>query len=317
MDPAPRKPGIAQYLRVSAADVQNPQNSFDYQRQRIQSSLGQVDNDLPVVAEYADILSGLNSKRPQYQKMLEDARRGKFSHLAVYSIDRLGRTTEETLRTVQELVDMGVEVMVADTPNLQMSTPAGNLLLGIRAVIAQYEVEMLSQRVKDTKRMMLLNGDWPAVQPDGYTRVREPGGKGRRPSRIVIDPERAKMWREAWDLLLTGDYTLKKICQELHNRGYTRKSGKPWVWIDDETGNTRYADTAMQDSFRRAFYAGWVVSEAYGIVRGEVRGNWEPIVTDAEFDNGIKIMRHNAHGRVKEIRHYYMLSGILYMRIEG
>jgi DNA invertase Pin-like site-specific DNA recombinase len=94
--------------------------------------------------------------------MLADARDGKFSHLAIYSIDHLERSTDETLATVQELISLGIEIIVADSPNLEAGTPSGSLLLGIRAMVAQYEVDMFRQRAKDTKRMILMSGDWPA-----------------------------------------------------------------------------------------------------------------------------------------------------------
>ncbi len=167
------KPGIVLYLRVSSDDRQNPENSFDYQRQRIHDVIERGESGLPILGEYQDILSGTNNKRPGYQQMLRDARSGMFSHIAVYSIDRLGRSSDETLGTVREMMKLGVDIVVSDTPNMELATPSGSLFLGIRAVIAQFEVEMLSQRVRDTKRSILLGGGWPSPVPDGYIRKRE------------------------------------------------------------------------------------------------------------------------------------------------
>jgi len=316
MKPRRLRQGIALYLRVSSDDKQNPDSSFEYQRQRIQACIAQSQNDLPTIVEYSDILSGKNNRRPGYQRMLAEARDSQFSHLAVYSIDRLGRTTEETLSTVQELIRLGIEIVVADSPNMEISSPSGSLLLGIRAVIAQYEVDMFSQRVKDTKRAILLSGGWPAVLPDGYIRRREQQVRGRKRSTIEMDPERVQVWREAWDLLLAENHTLQKICQELHNRGYTRKSGKPWAWIEEKTGDQRYAISQLSHSFHLPFYAGWVVSPTYGIQRGEVRGQWPPLVSDAEFDEGQAILRRHDENKVRKKRHTYMLTGLLYMRVE-
>jgi hypothetical protein len=148
-------------------------------------------------------------------------------------------------------------------------------------------------------------------------RHREPQARGRPVGTIEIDPERAKIWREAWELLLAGSYTLEQIYQELHNRGYTRKSGKPWVWIEEKTGDKCYATSHISRSFHLPFYAGWVFSPVYGIQRGDVRGQWEPIITDAEFDRGLAILRNNDENKVRQKRHTYMLSGLLYMRIEA
>ncbi len=309
------RPGTALYLRVSTEDMQNPENSFEYQRQRIQDTQERSNLTLPVTAEYTDILSGKTDKRPNYQRMLQDARDGRFSHLAIYSVDRLGRNTQETLSALEELTDLGVEVLVADSPNLDMDTPSGNLLLRMRVIIAQYEIEMMSQRIKDTKRSMLMAGDWPATLPDGYRRTEEPRPGSRKPG-IELDPERAKMWREAWDLLLSKHYKLEPLCQELHKRGYTRKSGLPWVWLNEKTGENQYANSHLSRTFHMPFYAGWVISEKYDIKRGEVRGNWPQIVSDRELDRGIAILHDNDENKVRLKRHTYILSGLLYMRVD-
>jgi len=153
--------------------MQNPENSFEYQRQRIQDCIERGDVAPPIVTEYSDILSGKTSRRPGYQKLLQDARTGLFTHLAIYSVDRLGRNTQETLTFLDELTKLGVEVMVADSPNLEMDTPSGNLFVRMRVVIAQYEIEMMSQRIKDTKRAILSAGGWPSTLPDGYMFVKE------------------------------------------------------------------------------------------------------------------------------------------------
>jgi hypothetical protein len=60
-----------------------------------------------------------------------------------------------------------------------------------------------------------------------------------------------------------------------------------------------------------------VVSPKYGIQRGQVRGQWEPLVSDAEFDEGLAILLKNDENKVRQKRHIYMLSGLLYMRIES
>ena len=184
-------------------------------------------------------------------------------------------------------------------------------------MIAKYEVDMFSQRVRDTKHSILLAGGWPAALPDGYTRHWEQvGTRKRRGAVIELDPERSSIWREAWDLLLSGDYSMERICQELHDRGYVRKSGKPWAWMDEKRNDKRYAVSQLYHSFHLAFYAGWVVSKTFGIQRGQVRGRWDPLITDEEFDRGIAILRARDENKIRKTRHAYMLTGLLNMRID-
>ena len=138
----------------------------------------------------------------------------------------------------------------------------------------------------------------------------------RKQRTIMLDPHRSKVLREAWDLLLSGQYTLMEICQELHDRGYTRKSGKPWVWQDPETGTTCTASPELLQIFKNPFYAGWAVSKAYGYKRGDQRGVWPALVTDREFDEGIEILRHGDGRRDTYYRHVYLLATILFMRMD-
>ena len=292
------KQGIALYLRVSSDDKQDPENSFEHQRQRIQSCVAQNQNDLPIIKEYSDILSGKHSKHSGYQHMLWDAYNCQFSHLAVCSIDRLGRSSEETLCNVQAIVEMGIDIIVADSPDMTLAMPGGSPLLGMRAVVAQYEADMLSQQVKDTKRSILLAGGWPAALPDGYTRIRERQGRAHAADRIIHDAERAQMWKEAWNLLLSDQYTLEQISELLHNKGYTRRSGRPWYWIHPASEKSHSAISHLSRTFHMPFYAGWVVSPSNGIERGEIRGVWEPLVSDAQFDEGLMIL-HTYHSTSK------------------
>ncbi|MBN2149721.1 MAG: recombinase family protein [Anaerolineales bacterium] len=163
-------PGIAHYLRVSSDNKQHPAESFEYQRQRIETCFEHSDIDLPVVMEYCDVLTGKTSQRPGFQDMLEGARQGLFSHLGVYSIDRIGRNHVETLDIIEELSDLGITIIAADSPHLDFDTPNGNLFLRIRVAIAQYEIEMTSQRVEDSKKASLRSGNRPFQLPDGYRR---------------------------------------------------------------------------------------------------------------------------------------------------
>lgn len=137
----------------------------------------------------------------------------------------------------------------------------------------------------------------------------------RKRSYLVQDPERVEVLRYAWDLLLTGDYSIKQICHELHKRGYTRRSGKPWVKVDPESGKKDYGSgiSHLHHTFHMPFYAGWIVSERYSIKRGDIRGHWEPIVTDEEFDKSLEILRCHDQHKSRIQKHVYLCTGILYM----
>lgn len=109
------QPAWAVYLRSSVtADALIIQAR---QRAKIQTVLLDP-SPLPVFAEYSD----LGTIRPpywvNYQLMLADAQQGKFSHLALQDVTRLGRHESESFEAIQVLTQLGVQVYFADYPNL-------------------------------------------------------------------------------------------------------------------------------------------------------------------------------------------------------
>src|SRR5690606_28168447 len=96
------QPRSAIYLRTSSDESQKPELSRARQRFLIQSNV--LDrSDLHVIDEYIDVLTGKTPKREGYQRLLADARVGKFSHVVVERADRFGRNDTEALRAIDEL----------------------------------------------------------------------------------------------------------------------------------------------------------------------------------------------------------------------
>jgi hypothetical protein len=58
-----------------------------------------------------------------------------------------------------------------------------------------------------------------------------------------------------------------------------------------------------------------VASETYGIKRGEVRGTWEPIISDEDFERGLAVLAKHDENRTRTRRYTYVLAGLLYMRV--
>ena len=105
----PSQQGWAIYLRTSDEESQNPEASQARQRFMIDRAVLER-SDLPVVGVYRDVLTGRSPLRVDYQRMLEDARLGKFSHVVVERADRFGWNDTEALRAIDELDEFGVSV---------------------------------------------------------------------------------------------------------------------------------------------------------------------------------------------------------------
>ncbi len=302
-------PGIAIYLRCSDEDRQTPERSFALQRKAIEDivipRLG-----LPVVRVYHDLLTGTNYNRADFQKMLAECG-SIFSHIALYRVDRFGRDTAEGLQIAKQLRHAGVQIVPASNPNLDITTPDGWLLFTILLGLGEHEVGVLRLRTLGGMQAKLESGLWAHRAPDGYINVRRQIVGDKYEKWVEMDPERAPMIRLGWDLLLTGEHSLDQICIELDSRGCLRRGGKRWAWLDRH-GNQITAANALTKIFHNEFYAGWIVSPRFKIERGMVRSQAGAIVTDAEFDRGLKILEEHNH-RKTTASHPYLLQGMLYV----
>ena len=215
----PPQSGWAVYLRTSDEEAQNPENSQRRQRTAITRALLEA-SQLPVIDTYIDNLSGRYAEdRADYQRLLEDARAGRFSFVAVENAERFGRNDTEALRAIDELDDLGIGVRFADYPDLDPIDPDDRILVNLSFTLARRESLKLGQRVTGGLRAKRSAGGFLGRAPDGYINVeaKTPAELKRENGKytrwIEPDPDRFNIWREAWDLLLENKHTLEAICE--------------------------------------------------------------------------------------------------------
>ena len=86
--------------------------------------------------------------RPVKQDMLKRLRNGEYSAVVVYKLDRFARSFTELILDVQELIDKGIG-FVSLSEQLDFSTSAGTLQFRIISAFANYERDLISERVKE------------------------------------------------------------------------------------------------------------------------------------------------------------------------
>lgn len=315
--PAP-KPAWAVYLRTSGDENQKPELSRARQRFAIQKNVLER-SELPVFDEYIDVFSGKNPNRQGYQRLLQDARDGKFSHVIVERADRFGRNDTEALRAIDELHEYGVAVRFANSPDLDPIDPDDRVVVTLSFTLARRETALLAIRVKGGLKAKRESGGWCGQAPDGYRNVQERTSVdekhqfGRFTRRIELDPERAKLWLEAWSLLLEDKYTLQEIAETLHAKGYQRMRGGSFVTVT-KTGKRVPHISTLSNTFHNWAYAGWVVSKENGILPKTVRGNWEPLISGEDFERGLAILDRRVEHRTYKRTQDYLLTGMIYHR---
>ena len=95
---------------------------------------------------FSDTISGAKASRPGLEAALDFMRDDDV--LVVTRLDRLGRTTLDTLRTIDDLAQRGVAVLLLD-PKLDTRTKEGQLMVTIMSGLAQWERELLIDRTKE------------------------------------------------------------------------------------------------------------------------------------------------------------------------
>jgi len=99
-----------------------------------------------IALEVQDVGSGA-SLRPQREDLLKAARRREVDRVIVWRLDRWGRSLLDLVSTLQELVSLNVG-FVSLSEALDLTTPSGRALAGMLAVFAEFEHDILRDRVK-------------------------------------------------------------------------------------------------------------------------------------------------------------------------
>ena len=91
--------------------------------------------------------SGAKNDRPALNAMLSDMRRRKFDVIVVWKLDRLARSLKQLLTIGEECRSLGVD-LVSLRQNIDTTLPAGRLTFQILGAVAEFERELLRERVK-------------------------------------------------------------------------------------------------------------------------------------------------------------------------
>lgn len=144
-------------------------------------------------------------------------------HLVVAKLDRLGRNAADLLATVKQLTELGVTVHFVDIGGDSMTTsgPVGRLFLTMLAGFAEFEVEMIRDRTRQTMSHLRSQG-----RPTGGTL---PYGWQLVGNRWVPHPDEQHQLALMRDLERAG-WNYNRIMRDLNARGIPSKTGKAWTY---------------------------------------------------------------------------------------
>jgi len=132
---------VAIYCRVSTEE-----QDADKQEYICKEYCGK--NQHEVFKVYKDIISGKETSRPEFNKLLDDMRHYKFRAIVVTKLDRMGRSLSHLLSLFDEFGKKKVE-FIAVTQNIDTTTSSGKLQMQIMGAFAEFERNIISERTKE------------------------------------------------------------------------------------------------------------------------------------------------------------------------
>lgn len=173
--------------------------------------------------------SGGNTNRPAFQQMMDDAKKGSFSTIVVYRLDRISRNIGDFAALIQDLGRMNIG-FVSLREQFDTSSPMGRAMMYIASVFSQLERETIAERIRDNMHELAKTGRWlGGTTPTGFisesvTTVTI-DGKQKKAFQLALLPGEAHIVKQIFALYLETDSLTKTEAELLRRRIHT-KSGK-------------------------------------------------------------------------------------------
>ena len=204
------------YARVSTdqdEQINSLENQVQYYTELIQSK-----PNWKFVPGYVDegISGGSTKKRDNFNRMIRDAKAGMFDFIITKEISRFSRSTLDSIRYTQELLDYNVGVFFQND-NINTLDTDSEFRLVIMAGVAQDEIRKLSERLKFGFRQAIKNGH--VLGNDKLY------GYDKKDCVLTVNEEEAEIIRIIFDLYGNQRLGTRTISKRLMELGYTSREG--------------------------------------------------------------------------------------------
>ncbi len=252
-------------------------------------------NNIKIVALYKDLVSGRTAaKRPDFLRMIEDAKKGLFSKILVFHSSRFARNAEEARRYKRILKGYGVSVVSVTQLFGDPANPSTRLNEGINELIDEQVSENISFWMKHALMEKREQGYAPGNPPLGYFR------KTDNKKDWFVDPKEERIINEMYRLYATGKHSMKEVANILNSRDYKTKLGNPFTY------------SSIKCHLINRAYLGEIVSGIKGVPNRI--GKHKPIIIESLFNKvqAVMMKRRGNYGRPVAQHRFYLLQGVVY-----
>ena len=254
---------------------------------------------LTITARYQEVGRGWSKKRPEFQRMLADARRGRFDTIVCWKSDRLSRGMYPAA-ALMEVVEAHQIRLEAVLDAIDMKT------FGLMAAIGKIELDNFRERSTMGKRGTAKQGRVPTGNlPYGY-RIGDDG-------RPEVVEEQAEVVRRIFHMYVHEGMRAYSIAVQLTDEGVPTQAGK-LTWLQSRVhhilGNTTYTGTWVYGKYRH-------VSTEDGMkVYDQPRDTWieipmPQVIDDETWERAQKLKKQRSIKAKRNTKVLYLLQHLL------
>ena len=133
---------VAIYARISTAD-----KGQDLETQLLPLREYIVNRGRTLYKEYADVMSWAKDNRPWFTELMQEGQKRKFDVVLTFRFDRCSRSSKHLINTLETLRALGID-FVSYQESIDTSTPAWQMMFTIISAFAQFERNIIQERVK-------------------------------------------------------------------------------------------------------------------------------------------------------------------------
>lgn len=158
---------VAIYVRVSTKE-----QSTDMQLEALREYAEQ--RKWKIVAEFSETFSGAKDDRPKRKEILRLCQEKKIDLILVWKLDRWGRSMTDLVLTLQQVAALEIG-FVSLTEHLDFTTPMGRLMVGLLAILAEFEREVIKERMWEGRKRYAEkhNGNMGGRKPTAMAKMKE------------------------------------------------------------------------------------------------------------------------------------------------
>lgn len=227
------------YARVST-DKDEQLNSLENQIQYYTELIHEKENWTYVEGYIDEGISGTSTKkRDSFNRMIGDARAGRFDFIITKEISRFSRSTLDSIQYTQELLEHNVGVLFQND-NINTLDPDSEFRLVVMAGVAQDEVRKLSERLKFGYRQSIKNGH--VLGNDKLW------GYDKKDCKLTVNEEEAVVVHRIFELYANEQLGIRRVSQALYGEGFTSRKGNAF--------NERTIRNILQNPKYKGWYCG-------------------------------------------------------------